>query len=60
MCPHKYKSTTVRLYPADKQKLDELCRLTHRGLGHMLSYLIDREYASARVSKTRKASNHAS
>jgi len=36
--------TTVRIRTKDKAKLDDLCRLTSRGIVHMLAYLIEREH----------------
>jgi len=40
----KNVGTTVRIRTEDKTKLDELCRITSRGIVHMLSYLIEREH----------------
>lgn len=51
------QSTTVRIRRNDNNKLEELCRLTHRGKADMLAYLIEREHATeiAARRKSRKA-----
>jgi hypothetical protein len=46
-------STTVRVRRDDKDKLDELCRETNRGVVDMVAHLIKKEYAT--LFKKRKA-----
>jgi len=48
------KSTTVRIRATDKRRLDDLCRLSHRGITDMLAYLIDKEQQAIGAPRRRK------
>ena len=47
----KARSTTVRITIEDKNRLEEMARQTHRGLLHMVAFLIDRYEAELRHSR---------